>query len=87
MKKVYSPFRPYIFSGAELGSITMAADQLAQGRRTNTHCLVYPVIIRILIGTGMRIEEALSLRIKDVDMTNQLLIVYKSKNNVSSCRP
>src|SRR5699024_4852760 len=87
MKKVYVPFRPYIFSEAELDSITMAADQLSQGRRSNTHCLVYPVIIRILIGTGMRIGEVLSLKIKDVDMANQLLIVYKSKNNVSRYVP
>ncbi|MFZ3580433.1 tyrosine-type recombinase/integrase [Virgibacillus sp. DJP39] len=87
MKKVYVPFRPYIFSEAELGSITLAADQLPQGRRPHTHCLVYPVIIRILIGTGMRIGEVLSLKIQDVDMANQLLIVYKSKNNVSRYVP
>jgi integrase/recombinase XerD len=87
MKKVYVPFRPYIFSEAELGSITMTADQLEQGKRSHTHCLVYPVIIRILIGTGMRIGEVLSLKIQDVDMANRQLIVYKSKNNVSRYVP
>ncbi|MGM8364503.1 tyrosine-type recombinase/integrase [Virgibacillus sp. W0181] len=87
MKKVYVPFRPYIFSEAELGSITRVADQLRQGIRSQTHRLVYPVIIRVLIGTGMRIGEVLSLKIQDVDMANQLLIVYKSKNNVSRYVP
>lgn len=87
MKKVYVPFRPYIFSEAELGSITRIVDQLQQGIRSQTHCLVYPVIIRILVGTGMRIGEVLSLKIHDVDMANQLLIVYKSKNNVSRYVP
>jgi integrase/recombinase XerD len=87
MKKVYIPFRPYIFSEAELISITVAADRLQQGRRSHTHCLVYPVIIRILIGTGMRIGEVLSLKIQDVDTANQLLVVYKSKNNVSRYVP
>lgn len=31
MKKVYVPFRPYIFSETELNSITMAADQRQKG--------------------------------------------------------
>lgn len=86
-KNIYVPFRPYIFSKTELVAITTAADQLPQGVRSQTHCLVYPIIIRILIGTGMRIGEVLSLKIQDVDMVNRLFIVYKSKNNVSRYVP
>jgi integrase len=43
--------------------------------------------VRILIGTGIRIGEALSLRIKDVDVTNRLIVIYQSKNNVSRYVP
>jgi len=87
MKKAYSPFRPYIFSLAELNAITEAADNLGQGLRTQNQRKVYPVIIRMLIGTGMRIGEVISLKVQDVDLLNQLLIVYKSKNNVSRYVP
>ncbi|MDF2943119.1 MAG: integrase family protein [Herbinix sp.] len=87
MKKVYVSFRPYIFSDAELQAITDESDNLGLGLRTQNHRKVYPVIIRILIGTGLRIGEVISLRIKDVDMKNNLLIVYESKNNVSRYVP
>lgn len=86
-KKIYVSFRPYIFSESELKAITAAADQLPRGVRSQTHCVIYPIIIRILIGTGMRIGEVLSLKVQDVDMVNQLFIVYKAKNNVSRYVP
>lgn len=86
-KKSYVPFRPYIFSETELMAITTAADQLPKGVRSQTHCVAYPIIIRILIGTGMRIGEVLSLKIQDVDIGNQLFIVYKSKKNISRYVP
>ncbi len=87
MKNAHVAFRPYIFSEEELTAITLAADSLPKGRRSQSHCTAYPVIIRILIGTGMRIGEVISLRIQDVDIENRLLIVYKSKNNVSRYVP
>lgn len=87
MKKAYVPFRPYIFSEDELASITNAADSLEPGQRTQAHRLVYPVIVRILIGTGMRIGEVISLKVKDIDTTNNLITVFESKNNVSRYVP
>jgi integrase len=87
MKKVYVPFRPYIFSDNELASITDAADNLEPGQRTQAHRLVYPVIVRILIGTGMRIGEVISLKVKDIDTKNDLITVFESKNNVSRYVP
>lgn len=87
MKKAYIRFRPYIFTEDELASITSAADNLEPSHRTQIHRQVYPVIIRILIGTGMRIGEVLSLKVKDIDITHDLIIVYKSKNNGSRYVP
>jgi integrase/recombinase XerD len=87
MKKVYVAFKPYIFSVEELSKIVEASDHLKPSRRSSNYLTVYPVLVRILIGTGMRIGEVLSLRIKDVDATNRLLVVYQSKNNVSRYVP
>lgn len=87
MKKVHVAFKPYIFSAEELSKIVEASDHLKPTRRSNNYLTVYPVLVRILIGTGMRIGEVLSLRIKDVDAVNRLLVVYQSKNNVSRYVP
>lgn len=87
MKKAYVAFRPCIFSEGELASITNTADSLEPGQRTQSHRLVYPVIVRILIGTGMRIGEVISLKVKDIDTTNDLIIVFESKNNISRYVP
>ncbi|MGD0005942.1 MAG: tyrosine-type recombinase/integrase [Anaerolineaceae bacterium] len=87
MKKIHVAFRPYIFSAKELIKITEVSDHLKPGGRSNNYHMVYPVLVRILIGTGMRIGEVLSLRIKDVDATNRLLVVYQAKNNVSRYVP
>lgn len=87
MKKVHVAFKPYIFSLDELFRITEASDHLKPGSRSNNCQKIYPVLVRILIGTGMRIGEVLSLKIKDVDAINRLLVVYHSKNNISRYVP
>jgi len=87
MKKVHVAFKPYIFSAEELVKIIEVSDHLKPCRRSSNYHRVYPVLVRILIGTGIRIGEALSLRIKDVDATNRLIVVYQSKNNVSRYVP
>ena len=87
MKKVQVAFKPYIFSVEELFKIAEVSDHLKPSSRSSNCHKIYPVLVRILIGTGMRIGEVLSLRIKDVDATNRLLMVYQAKNNVSRYVP
>lgn len=77
----------HIFSENELASITIATDNLEPGQRTQAHRLVYPVIVRLLIGTGMRIGEVISLKVKDIDSANDLITVVNGKNNVSRYIP
>jgi len=87
MKKAYVSFRPYIFSEDELASITIAADNLEPGQHTQAHRLVYPIIVRMLVGTGMRIGEVISLKVKDIDTANDLITVVNAKNNMSRYIP
>lgn len=42
---------------------------------------VFPVLFRIFYGCGLRISEALNLKVKDVDLENGIIAVYESKNN------
>lgn len=43
--------------------------------------IVYPVLFRIFYGCGLRISEALNLKVKDIDLENGIISVYESKNN------
>ncbi|MCL2000295.1 MAG: tyrosine-type recombinase/integrase [Planctomycetes bacterium] len=49
--------------------------------------LVMPVLLRVLYGCGLRISEALALRVKDVDLENGCFIVLDSKYEDSRIVP
>ncbi len=87
MKCSYAKFMPYIFTDNELNRITQAADNLPYGRRTHHHQKIYPVLIRILIGTGMRISEVLALKRCDVGLQNGVIKAVNSKNGISRYIP
>lgn len=69
-------FIPYVFSDKEIANIMQAIDTWPQGmhNRYNSN-EVYPVLFRMLYGCGLRISEALNLKIKHVDtMSGQIII-------------
>ncbi|TWU40551.1 integron integrase [Novipirellula artificiosorum] len=45
------------------------------------------VIAKLLYGCGMRISEALALRVKDIDFENSLIEIHQSKGNKSRLVP
>ena len=69
---------PYIYSIAEMESLLQAADQ-----RYRNCWLLSPATIRTLLlllyGSGLRISEALTLNIDDVDLHNRILTVRQTK--------
>lgn len=77
-------FRPYIFSDSEIARLINAADNVRIWNHRGRHTKIYPVIIRILIGTGMRIGEVLALKRSDIDCENGVIKVINGKNGV--CR-
>ena len=87
MRAARSEFRPYIFSDDELHRLVSAADTLPAARRSHSHQQIYPVLVRLLIGTGMRIGEALALTRADVDPSNGVINVINGKNGVSRYIP
>lgn len=67
-----SSFVPHIFTDGELRKIFETADNYAKSLSLDGHFYPqrkkYPVILRILYSTGMRIGEVLSMRLKDIDL-------------------
>lgn len=73
-------FEPYIFSKEELQRIFTEIDKYPSHPNSNRH-LIDPILFRLLYGTGLRISEALNLRVKDVNTNDGTLRILQAKNN------
>ncbi|MGY1423916.1 tyrosine-type recombinase/integrase [Bacillus cereus] len=70
---------PYIFSETELNNIFTICDSYHfSGLSPNRH-LTLSLLFRILYGCGLRISEALNLRLKDVDLNQGTLFIRDTK--------
>lgn len=85
LKNMQSEFKPYIFSHAEIDQLFFRADCIRPNCR-NSH-IFYPVLFRTLYGTGMRISEALTLTMEDVDLKEQTLRIVNPKNHKDRLLP
>jgi integrase/recombinase XerD len=75
-----STFTPYIFSHKEMEAIFAASDQLEMNNSMFSTVNAIPAILRMLYGTGIRVGEAASLKVKDVNLDDRYLIIRQSKN-------
>lgn len=73
------PYLPYIFSEKEIQQILRAADTLRPNYGKTRFHVMFPVILRVLYCTGMRVSEVLRLRVSDVDLTEGFLLVLNGK--------
>ena len=80
-------FSPYIFSMDEIKNIFKVADNLFSNRSGIRSYDFYPVILRLLYSSGMRISEALFLTIKDVDLENGTVFIKNGKNHKDRILP
>lgn len=85
LKNMQPEFKPYIFSHAEIDQLFFRADRIRPNCR-NSH-IFYPVLFRTLYGTGMRISEALTLTMEDVDLKEQRLHIVNPKNHKDRLLP
>lgn len=74
-----SDFVPYIYSDAELSRIFTAADGLPSFTNCPNRGAVVSLIFRLIYGCGLRISEALNLKMKDVDLDDGILAILESK--------
>lgn len=81
LPKAYkTTFTPFIFSKEQMKMIFETSDRLKVNNFMDSTVNVIPALLRILYGTGIRIGEAVSLKVKDVNLTEQYLIIRQSKN-------
>jgi len=76
--KLPPPLAPYIYSVDELNRLVAATDTL-QTPQSPLRALTMRSLLLLLYGTGMRIGEALSLTLPDVDLAEHLLTVRDTK--------
>jgi integrase len=80
-------FSPYIFSMDEIKKIFIEADNLYSGRSYIRSYDFYPVIFRLLYSSGVRISEALHLKVKDVDINEGTVFIKNGKNHKDRLLP
>ena len=85
--KIKKTFTPYIFTYDQISKIIKASDNLIIRKQSPYRHLIAPTIIRMLYGSGLRISEALSLKVSDVNLQDGILTVTKSKFNKSRLVP
>jgi integrase len=74
-------FIPHIYSYEEIDAIFHACDSLKMKCMNAFSCIIImPCLIRLLYGTGIRISEALSLKNKDVNISEKYLTLKDTKN-------
>jgi len=71
---------PYIFSTDEVETIFRIADN-RQTKNDKLTRIQFPMLLRILYGCGLRLGEALKLRLADIDFKNGVIIIWHGKNN------
>ncbi len=79
MPKRPAAFRPYIYTHDEFRRLLEMTDILRNSRRCQVQSATFRTLLLLLYGTGLRISEALSLTLTDVDLPGGLLIIRDTK--------
>jgi integrase len=76
-----SSFVPRIITADEMSRVIACADARPPSRCGPQTQPVYAMLVRLLWCCGLRIGEALSLRVADVDLAGAVITVRKAKHN------
>lgn len=82
--KTPDKYIPYIFSDSEVEAIFDAADNLKakyRNRKNPYIRLEFSMLLRLLYGCGLRLGEALSLRMENVNLLRGTLYLRETKND------
>ena len=76
-----APYIAYTFTNEEFAEIIDAADNFKGDWIVTETAYVFPVLLRVLYACGLRIGEALDLRLNDVDLERGILTIRDAKFN------
>ena len=74
-------YTPYIFSDQEIAALLQQADACHYCAEVPLRHHIMPLLFRLLYGCGLRISEALNLRVQDVDVHAGILTIIDGKFN------
>lgn len=74
-------FVPYIFTKDELKRLFAAVDETKPSSSSPLRHLVMPVLFRLIYTCGLRVSEAVHLKVTDVDLTQGVMAIYAGKEN------
>jgi len=75
-------YAPYVFSEDEISRLFSAADNIADNTRSRQFAGIdFPMILRLLYGCGLRLNEALRLRVYDVNLQSGVFLIRSAKGN------
>lgn len=81
-QRVLPPYRryvPYIFSDSEIAALFAQIDSCRFAAGYPFRHLRLPILFRLLYGCGMRVSEAVNLRVGDVDLVEGIVTVKAGK--------
>lgn len=81
----YRRKQPYIYTDDEIRRIVETAGLLPS--RNGCRAITYPAFFGLVSVTGLRISEAVSLNVKEVDLQNGVITLRKGKNGKSRLLP
>jgi integrase/recombinase XerD len=73
------PFLARVLTHGEVRRLLEAADRIEPMASTHLRHIVLPELLRVLYGCGLRLEEALRLRMRDVDLVQGVLRINDTK--------
>ncbi len=74
-----SRYIPYIFSRVELARLFTCIDACEPDRTSPGRHRVFPLLFRLLYGSGLRISEALALQVEDIDLSLGAVHIRQAK--------
>ncbi len=77
--KIPPPKAPYIYTTSDLKRLLAATDILQTRKSAPWRARAFRVLLLLLYGTGLRIGEALSLTLRDVDLSAAVITVRQGK--------
>lgn len=78
--QIKEDYIPFILTHYQVNKLFEVLDHLPYSQRYPKYHLIYPMLCRVLYGCGLRLNEALSLRMRDLDMEHGIIVLSNTKN-------